>query len=292
MQFKEKFYLPKRGVAMGACHACDFSDIWMGDITQLHVDTCPVDTLHFTLFRDDGLDVLMNGEQDLQTFQNHLNNLHPNWTVKSGREGGYLDLWLMIENGKIEWKNFKKTPPVYVSPDSCHDPSVKGAIVKGVGHRLRINSSKTEYFDESVEETARAFKISGYNYQETKKGLLEFRNDDPIELIKKSKTIRNRPEKGVRAFYVSKYDPRMPHPRQLISRNYHHLENHPTLAHLFPRKNLIGGTRRQKNLSELLSPTVQKYGAQYGDDSSDGSGGGGGGSGGGRWNGSYHCPAF
>ena len=115
----------------------------MGDITQLHVDTCPVDTLHFTLYRDDGLDVLMNGEQDLQTFQNHLNNLHPNltWTVKSGREGGYLDLWLMIENGKIEWKNFKKTPPVYVSPDSCHDPSVKGAIVKGVGHRLRINWS-------------------------------------------------------------------------------------------------------------------------------------------------------
>ena len=112
---------------------------------------------------------------------------------------------------------------------------------------------------------------------------MEFINDDPIELIKKSKTIINRPEKGVRAFYVSKYDPRMPHPRQLISRNYHHLENHPTLAHLFPRKNLIGGTRRQKNLSELLSPTVQKYGgqdgAQYGDDSSDGDGGGGGGAG-------------
>ena len=63
--------------------------------------------------------------------------------------------------------------------------------MKGVGHRLRINSSKTEYFDESVEETARAFNISGYNYQETKKGLLEFRNDDPIELIKKSKTSRN-----------------------------------------------------------------------------------------------------
>ena len=86
----------------------------------------------------------MNGEQDLQEFQDHLNNLHPNltWTVKCGREGGYLDLWIMIENGKLEWKNFKKTPPVYVSPDSCHDPMVKGAIVKGDGHRSRINSSK------------------------------------------------------------------------------------------------------------------------------------------------------
>jgi hypothetical protein len=116
----------------------------MGDITQLHVDTCPVDTHHFTLYRDDGQDVLINGEQDPQTFQNHLNNLHPNltWTVKSGRGGGYLDLWLKIEIGKIELKIFKKIPPVYVSADSCQNPIVKGAIAKGVGHMLRINSSK------------------------------------------------------------------------------------------------------------------------------------------------------
>ena len=82
--------------------------------------------------------------------------------------GGYLDFWLMIENGRIEWKNYKKTPPVYVGPDSCHDPVVKSAIVKGVGLRLRINSSKDEYIDESVEDASRAFKISGYNYQKTK----------------------------------------------------------------------------------------------------------------------------
>ena len=34
VKFKDKFYLPNRVVAMGACHGCDFSDIWMGDITQ------------------------------------------------------------------------------------------------------------------------------------------------------------------------------------------------------------------------------------------------------------------
>ena len=67
----------------------------------------------------------------------------------------------MIENGKIEWKNYKKTPPVYVGPDSCHNPVVKSAIVKGVGLRLRINSSKDEYFDDSVEDASKVFKISG-----------------------------------------------------------------------------------------------------------------------------------
>ena len=173
---------------MGACHACDFSDIWMGDVTQKHIDTCPVETLHFTLYRDDGLDVLLNGEQDLDAFVEHLNGLHqnPQWTVKCGHEGGYLDLWLMIENGRIEWRNFKKTPAVYVGPDSCHDPAVRAGIVKGVGHRLRINSSKTEYFKESVEDTARAFKISGYNYQNTKKELLKFEKENPNS---KGKTV-------------------------------------------------------------------------------------------------------
>ena len=104
-------------------------DIWMGDITQMHlvVDTCPVDYLHFILYRDDGLDILLRGEQDLQLFKDHINGLHPNlsWTVMCGWEGGYLDLRLMIEDRKIEWKNYKKTPSVYVGQDSCHDPVVR-----------------------------------------------------------------------------------------------------------------------------------------------------------------------
>ena len=77
-------------------------------------------------------------------------------------------------NGRIEWKIYnKKNPAVYVGPDSCHDPSVKGAILKGVRHRLRVNSSKDEYFVDSVEDGARALKISGYCYQDAKKELLK-----------------------------------------------------------------------------------------------------------------------
>ena len=120
--------------------------------------------------------------------------------MQCGKQGGYLDLWLMIENGRIEWKNYQKVPPVYVGPDSCHDPCVMKSIVKGVGHRLRINSSKDEYFEESVEETAKAFKISGYNYQNTKKELMELKCDDPAEMIKQKKGARKKPAKSVNVF--------------------------------------------------------------------------------------------
>ena len=96
--------------------------------------------------------------------------------------------------------------------------------MKGVGHRGRLNSSKTEYFDEFIEDAAKSFKISGYNYQKTKQELRKFRDLDPVELIKKEKVVRKRPEKGVQAFFITDYDPRMLHPRQLLSRNFHHIE--------------------------------------------------------------------
>ena len=76
--------------------------------------------------------------------------------------------------------------------------------MKGIGQRLRTNSSKTEYFEESVENTAKALKISGYNFQNSKKSLLEFRNEDPIVLINKEKVVRNKPVKGVKSILYFK----------------------------------------------------------------------------------------
>ena len=89
-------------------------------------------------------------------------------------------------------ENYIKTPPVNVGPDSCHKLAVRGAIVKGVAQRVRINSSKTEYFENSVEDTARAFKISGYNYQNSKKELFKFKEDNPIDLIKTDTVVRTK----------------------------------------------------------------------------------------------------
>ena len=121
-------------------------------------------------------------------------------------------------------------------------------------------------------------------------------------MISKDKVAKNKPDKGVKAYYIAKYDPRMPHPRQLITKNYHHIKDHPLLANMFPRENLVGGTRRQPNLSEMLSPTVQpglgdvhRGGHGPGDDGAGNGvhgGTGGGGAVGGRWNGSYHCQSY
>ena len=111
---------------MGPAHGCDLTDTWIGPIAKKHVDTCPVDHIDFSIYRDDSWDILRNGEADLQQYENHLDSLHPNlkWTTKYGKEGELLDLYLMIIDGRIETKVFTKSEPIYLHPSSCHDPSV------------------------------------------------------------------------------------------------------------------------------------------------------------------------
>ena len=294
VKFKQKFYRPCRGVAMGSCHSCDFSDIWVGDLTQKHIDTCPVETLKFSIYRDDGFDILRNGARDIRAYEEHLNNLHPNirFEIRHGKEGEHLDLWIMLKEDKIEWKCYMKTPPVYVGPTSCHDPVVKKAVFKGVGHRLRMNSSKVEYFDEAVDTCSKSFAIAGYDFQHARSELRKFRADDPVEMVRdgpKEKNTEN--ETGVKIFYVDKYDPRMPHPRKIISRNYHHIENHPIVSKIFPRKNLIASCKRLPNLGEILSPTIQNTQPPV-LDPGVGQGAAGGGVREERRNGSYFCEKY
>ena len=189
---------------------------------------------------------------DIQAFNDHLNL---RWETVSGREGAYLDLWLSLENGKIESKIYSKSEPIYLHPSSCHDPSVFKGLIPGVARRLRLNCSKDEDFDEAVLDFARAFAVSGYPYQEALNTL-------KIKILKKEGDNQNRSRNGKisqrKLFWVAPYDPRVCHQRKIVSRNYHLFAADKDFAKLFPRKNIISGCSRLKKLLELVSPTVPR----------------------------------
>ena len=132
--------------------------------------------------------------------------------------------------------SFHENPPVYVGPASCHDPSIRKGIFNGVGHRLRINSSRTEYFDEAVDVCIKSFALAGYNFQHARTEFRKFRDQDSLELIKKGPKDKQTNGKAARVFFVDYFDPKMPHPRKFISRNYHHIDHNQTLSKLFPRE--------------------------------------------------------
>ena len=258
--FNNRFYLPCRGCAMGPAHGCDLTDIWLGPTAKKHVETCPVETVGFTIYRDDAFELLIKGETDLPEYLEHLDSLHPNikWETKCGREGPLLDLYLYIKNGKIESKIFSKSELNYLPPNSCHDRSVFKGLYKTVGLRLRLNNSEDSDFDEAVERYSKAFAISGHNYQKAKRALMELKKINRIEYLKNEpnlNTYRKKAKNEKKLFWIAEFDPRMPHQRWIISKNYHLLAADPHFAKLFPRKNFVAGCRRLPNLMELLSPT-------------------------------------
>ena len=67
----------------------------------------------------------------------------------------------MLRGGKIKWKTYTKTAPVYLHKQSCHDVKVFNGIFKGVALRIRETNSTEEGFNATVEEFNRAFANSG-----------------------------------------------------------------------------------------------------------------------------------
>ena len=57
---------------------------------------------------------------------------------------------------------------------------------------------------------------------------------------------------------MQKYDPQLPLLRRIVAQNYHLIEADPAAEKIFARKNIVAGSKRGKNLGELISPTVQK----------------------------------
>ena len=78
------------------------------------MDSSNIDSVLFSIYRDDGVDILVNGKTDQQAYQREMDSLHPNlkWDLTCEKEGGYLDLFLMIKDRRIEWKTFTKTHPL------------------------------------------------------------------------------------------------------------------------------------------------------------------------------------
>ena len=152
-----------------------------------------------------------------------------------------MDLWVMLKDGKIQTRIFTKSEPVYVGPTSCHDPKVFKSIFKGVGLRLRLNCSNDEDFDTAVELYSKSLTISGYKYQTARSELLKCKNINRIEYLKNEKTRKGskKQKNNKKVFWISKFDPRVPHPRQVLSKNYHILEGDPIARDLFERKNLV-----------------------------------------------------
>ena len=263
---------PNKGTAMGPCHACDYVDVFMGELDNKLVEDAPVPLLSSTLpleerenhsscdwsrFRDDGF-VILPDESDIPVFENHLQNLHPDihWTVSSGREAEYLDVKLKIsEDGSIKTDVFSKNCHSYLPPSSCHNPTVFKGLAVGMGTRLRMLCSDDQILEERLVEYAKHLAVSGWDYDVALTDLRKGASKDRDTVLHGARKNKNRKKKIA---WVTTYDPRVPSKSSIIKKNLHILYQNEENKNIFKKGVIIGADKKRKNLGDIYKPSVPK----------------------------------
>ena len=264
---------------MGPCHSCDYVDIFMGELDEKLVEKMDEENIPhtgFKIFRDDSWDILLNADEDLPKYEDILDSLHPSikWTLNVGDSDNFhalefLDLTIMIIDGKIETDLFAKDVPIFLPKNSCHPPHVFTSIVKSVGYRLNVNCSIDKFLDNRKTEYSCYLYASIYPPKMVKKildqttGLTKNEKGDFVhgEARKNREGLINCPRKdkkkpGKRVFpFVTQWDPRKPDIRRAIENASETLYLDPINEKLFPKGSIITGFRRGKNLGEIICPT-------------------------------------
>ena len=278
-EFLGRFFSQNQGTSTGPPHACDFVDIFVGELDKEvaeKIDEQNIESTDWTIFRDDGFINLLNGLQDLEKLEDILQNLHHNikWEINPrgpsvppgiGPNGEivdktvleHLDLTIHFVDNHLETDIFAKDIPNYISRKSCHPPTVFPAVIKSVGLRLRTNCSLDRFLSPRIEEYTRYLLASDYTYQEVNKIMQECRALDREEMIKRPR--RDKRQGGPRKFVlVTKWDPRQPNIHGALKNMMNILYLNPENAKCFPRGSIIAGFRRQRNLGEIIAPTKPK----------------------------------
>ena len=80
-EFCGEHFKGNSGVHMGPCHACEYADIFVGELDEQIVEKLAennIEHTQWTIFRDDGWDILLNADQDLPKFEDILDKRHDN----------------------------------------------------------------------------------------------------------------------------------------------------------------------------------------------------------------------
>ncbi|MCP3932107.1 MAG: hypothetical protein GY705_23795, partial [Bacteroidetes bacterium] len=102
--FDDEYYLQKFGTAMGSRMAPNFANIFMHIFESTHLKNAPIQPLIWKRYIDDILAIFTCSKQELNTFLNWLNNLHPTikFTMETGENGlAFLDTFIKIQDGNF-----------------------------------------------------------------------------------------------------------------------------------------------------------------------------------------------
>ena len=166
----------------------------------------------------------------------------------------FLDLKLKMVNGKISVDVFSKPTNsfTYVLPSTCYPNRNIKNVPKGIALRLRRICDSDEKYDERSEEYQKYLIARDYQPGSVK------RQFEEVKKLSRSEARRPKVKSNqVRKLnFFTTYNPSLPNMDTLVKKYLPLLHSDKNLKELFPASAFNTIYRRNKNLKELLSPSL------------------------------------
>ena len=258
--FNNNNYIQTNSTAQGPHMPCSYCDIAMaGHDSKVLMYVFPPKV--WKRFRDDVFIVWTHDTAKLPSFLDYLNNIDGTGKIKftmqiaddvNGLE--FLDLKIICLNGKLSVDVYSKPTNrfTYVMPSTCYPMKNINKVPQGIALRLQRICDTTEKYESRADEYKNY--LLGCDY---KPSLVdeEFKKIGQIsrEDARKSKPKTNQASK---IKFVTKYNPKLPKIDRIIKKHISILHSDDALKTLFPKDCFSTIYKRNKNLKELIAPSI------------------------------------
>ena len=212
-------------------------------------------------FRDDVFVIWTHHTAKLSSFLDYLNNIDETGKIKftmqiadevNGLE--FLDLKIKCLKDKLSVDVYSKPTNsfTYVLPSTCYPMKNINKVPQGIALRLRRICDTTEKYE------SRADEYKNYLLARDYKPSLVDKQFKKISKISREDASKNKPKTSQvsKIKFVTKCNPRLPKIDGIIKKNISILHNDDALKTVFPKVCFSTIFKRNKNLEELIAPSV------------------------------------
>ena len=220
--FDGNHYIQVSGTAMGTRVAPNFANIFMSDFEDKHIYSYHKQPLVWLKFIDDIFFIWEDGQESLDVFLKHLNQVHNSikFTYETSRERvNFLDTWIQVnKEGKIDTDLYTKPTDSnnYLHYTSAHPTHNKKGIPYGQFLRLRRICSDEKSFVDHCIEKGRHFLRRGYPEDLIRTAFSKTLTKDRGSLLKPKRDT----EEETKNILVSTYNPGFKGLSSIVHRNY------------------------------------------------------------------------
>jgi predicted GIY-YIG superfamily endonuclease len=186
--YQGEFYEQTSGVAMGSPLSPIVANLYMESFEKKAIDSYPLKPLRWKRYVDDTNVLWPHGEEELNKFFHHINNLSKDIKFTMEREVNdtipFLDILInRKEDGKLGHSVYRKKTHTenYLHASSHHHPNQKLGILNTLSTRA-IRISDKEHLEQEKNHLHKVFKNIGYKEKEIENAIrkaLEKENNKP-----------------------------------------------------------------------------------------------------------------